>query len=89
MQACQSSVPGYEGVFDLTGNVREWIDACTSQSGQNDFCAAVGGSIQVDDSPAMCSNFPLNATHQRRDGIEDDVGRKLAQVNGFRCCSDP
>src|SRR5256885_7307861 len=34
-------VGGYPGLFDMTGNVEEWIDSC-----QGDTCQAFGGSFQ-------------------------------------------
>jgi formylglycine-generating enzyme required for sulfatase activity len=42
MQGCQSSDPGYEGVFDLSGNVWEWEDSCP------DLECAIRGSSYSD-----------------------------------------
>jgi formylglycine-generating enzyme required for sulfatase activity len=28
---CQSSAAGFEGVFDLSGNIHEWVDSCGSE----------------------------------------------------------
>jgi formylglycine-generating enzyme required for sulfatase activity len=36
---CTSTVPGYTGVYDLTGNVFEWTNSCDSAT---DTCAARG-----------------------------------------------
>jgi formylglycine-generating enzyme required for sulfatase activity len=31
---------GYQGVFDLSGNVEEWVDACDKNGGSGDLCAS-------------------------------------------------
>jgi hypothetical protein len=41
--ACQSSVPGYTGVYDLSGNVSEWEDSC-AEPGQFGYCRVRGGA---------------------------------------------
>jgi sulfatase modifying factor 1 len=38
---CSSLVPGYTGIYDLTGNVAEWTNSCDSAA---DTCAANGAS---------------------------------------------
>jgi len=35
---------GYDGVFDLSGNVSEWEDSCTDTKGLGDQCVYRGGS---------------------------------------------
>jgi formylglycine-generating enzyme len=75
---CQSSVNGYEGVFDLNGNVWEWENACIADVQDDlEYCRARGGSFS--------SNADSNACGQ------DDGGmlRFFAFSNvGFRCCAD-
>lgn len=44
--ACQSSEGGYNGVYDLSGNVWEWEDSCNGASGHLDECRLRGGSFQ-------------------------------------------
>jgi len=43
-----ASFPGcegfYPGLFDLEGNVAEWVDSCDGSSGPNDHCTLAGGS---------------------------------------------
>jgi formylglycine-generating enzyme required for sulfatase activity len=72
MPECQSSVPGYEGVFDLSGNVWEWEDSCdgTGQSG----CHLRGGAFSSN-GPSNCDN---NGSSSRAFARSD---------TGFRCCS--
>ena len=49
---CQSSVGGYEGVYDLTGNVWEWEDSCEQYAEDSNICHLRGGSF-VDDSDSL------------------------------------
>jgi formylglycine-generating enzyme required for sulfatase activity len=72
---CQSPVPGYEGVYDLIGNVMEWEDSCDEASG---FCRLhPGSSVQTGATPSAlaCS---LNSDVEPSWTITD---------LGFRCCS--
>jgi formylglycine-generating enzyme required for sulfatase activity len=65
---------GYPGLFDMVGNVQEWIDHCDkTDSGQNDSCFLSGSSYGFGD-PSCPSYVGLP-----RDGLYDDLG--------FRCCS--
>ena len=70
---------GYPGVFDLSGNVAEWEDGCTAQSGPDDICPARGGSYAspIADDLKCASQI----TRVRSDAKNDNVG--------FRCCADP
>ncbi len=43
LASCQSSVSGYQGVFDLAGNVYEWEDSCDDVSGP--YCLVRGGAV--------------------------------------------
>jgi hypothetical protein len=72
LDSCQSSVPGYAGVYDLCGNVNEWIDASESDL-PDSFCSLRGGSVvgMVD-----CA---LNGVGNRQ-MMQDNIG--------FRRCSD-
>jgi formylglycine-generating enzyme required for sulfatase activity len=75
MPGCQSGVPGYAGVYDLSGNVWEWEDACWNES-----CAIRGGSFFLKVEPALGLNCHHIASADR-DGPFSYVG--------FRCCSAP
>jgi formylglycine-generating enzyme required for sulfatase activity len=70
----------YPGVFDLEGNVAEWIDSCGpgadagAVGGRSDFCMLMGGAIF--DSVSYCTE------------VYDDVRRDDTAVSfGFRCCA--
>lgn len=70
-------VGGVEGLFDMTGNVSEWNDACQSGDGgaDGDQCATRGGSYVSALDPA-CNEHSLVARRFE--------GRTI----GFRCCKD-
>jgi len=69
---------GHPGLNDMSGNVFEWIDACTADggsSGQTDRCVAQGGSFLAGELLLRCSGV-----YQPERAAED------CQL-GFRCCS--
>jgi formylglycine-generating enzyme required for sulfatase activity len=74
LSECHSKEPGYEAVFDLSGNVAEWEDACLGNGGQNDECRMRGGSFERSGDPLRCDAQFAEA----RSFIDRSVG--------FRCC---
>jgi formylglycine-generating enzyme required for sulfatase activity len=75
MPLCQSSVTGYQGVFDLSGNVMEWEDSCDG-TGQLASCRLRGASFDSTLDLALACGFGYDLV---RDGMNGNVG--------FRCCS--
>ncbi len=75
LSSCQSSVPGYAGVYDLSGNVWEWEDSCRGNEDPPDDCFLQGGSFAFGASYLACDNF--------FSGYRTDAGDNI----GFRCCS--
>jgi formylglycine-generating enzyme len=75
---CQSSVPGYVGVYDLSGNVAEWEDSCQWTGGTYAQCRVRGGSCD----PAVNTSKDVSCGADASDMV-NDYGLYI----GFRCCS--
>jgi formylglycine-generating enzyme required for sulfatase activity len=71
-----ASHPGCEGassgVFDMVGNVAEWVNACDANSGAVDGCETIGGSFADN---GTCTLSSLKHRDEQLPGV------------GFRCCS--
>jgi sulfatase modifying factor 1 len=75
LTTCQSSTVGYEGVYDLSGNVREWEDSCAGTAGKTDSCRLRGGSYSYFATSVACNDsFTSNRGYADGD-------------TGIRCCS--
>jgi formylglycine-generating enzyme len=74
---CVAAAPPYYGVFDLSGNVREWEDSCDSTTiGTTANCRTRGGSYRSYNG----TDLPCGK------GYAD--GRNLTSYSaGLRCCS--
>jgi formylglycine-generating enzyme len=66
---------GAKPIYDMSGNVAEWEDACVAYDGQTDKCFARGGSYA---STTEISLKCTNGEQLDRDTRRPDVG--------FRCC---
>jgi len=64
----------YPGLFDMEGNVAEWVDVCDSNTGASDVCHALGGSML--DAQSYCS-----------EDYDYFMRTETAFSVGFRCCS--
>jgi formylglycine-generating enzyme len=77
--SCQPSAEGYEGVFDLVGNVEEWVDQCDGP-GEEGQCWLRGGDALDGyyewDEAATCARLVSR--------VRSDRGGSV----GFRCCAD-
>jgi formylglycine-generating enzyme required for sulfatase activity len=79
--ACEG---GYEAVFDMSGNVNEWEDACTNYGSRNlaaENCLRVGGAYYDGETNLTCGKDMTGATvnHQTLPGLPSNG-------TGFRCC---
>jgi sulfatase-modifying factor enzyme 1 len=68
-------VGGYPGLFDMSGNVLEWEDACDGTTGTSDNCWKRAGDYGSGESGLTCAT-PDSASR----GTNYDYA-------GFRCCS--
>jgi len=79
MAQCQSTVSGYAGVYDLSGNVGEWEDSCNSTTDdQSDSCRLRGGAFNSGrGSDGLDCGYDFTGVTR---------GARVPGV-GFRCCS--
>jgi formylglycine-generating enzyme required for sulfatase activity len=73
---CATVGPGFEGVYDLCGNVWEWEDACGGSVGSEDSCNQRGGSFASVSTSMRCRAASAAVRSDRSEGV------------GFRCCRD-
>jgi formylglycine-generating enzyme required for sulfatase activity len=78
LASCQGGAPG---VFDMSGNVYEWEDACEGDAGAPDFCHYRGGGYFTPGPPASGNLACAGGATLMR-----DPGATFLDV-GFRCCS--
>ncbi len=72
---------GAPGIFDMSGNVDEWIDSCASATGSTDCCLSVGGGYHdTETSCGIGDTFGGDCPGRTRADAHTDLG--------FRCCSD-
>ena len=83
VKSMSNCVGGFAGLYDMSGNVREWEDACNTagtQDGgsfpQNDQCRVRGGSANFQSAEVACASE--QSTSQTRGLQRDGLG--------FRCC---
>ncbi len=76
LPGCQSPDPAFAGVYDLSGHIREWEDACEASTGKDDFCLVRGEGLTRDAKHQLCL-------------VGDIRPRANADFsNGIRCCAD-
>jgi formylglycine-generating enzyme required for sulfatase activity len=73
MPACEG---GFPGLFQMSGNVAEWTDACNGSSGEDDLCLARGADGTSGGSFMGCGNT---------DGLIERGN--AARGAGIRCCA--
>ncbi len=66
---------GFEGLFDLSGNIAEWEDSCETTNGAADSCAFRGGEYGHSATGIKCSEVEIYE-RATREGW-----------GGIRCCS--
>jgi sulfatase modifying factor 1 len=73
-------VGGYPGLWDMSGNVEEWIDACDKDTGAGDNCGIAGSAAFIDKltpKDLTCTGSVFGQARSTR-----------FVLLGFRCCAD-
>lgn len=68
-------IGGFVGIFDMVGNVEEWVDFCREETPGNWVCGVIGAPYTAPDSEAHCAEF------------YDDPMIDHWFARGFRCCA--
>ena len=68
----------YPGLFDLAGNLAEWIDGCDGNTGAADTCYLMGGNITEQTPACNLVYYDADSVYPRN---------QKAFTFGFRCCS--
>lgn len=66
---------GFDGVFDLSGGMAEWVDSCNAKKGMTDACRIRGGSSSG------------SAEQLRCDRVDATARNTSSSYIGFRCCA--
>jgi len=77
---CHSPVATYGPIFDMSGNVAEWENSCSTDvkatsASKDDTCRTRGGSFKSGEMSLRCDAHPQDRS---RDWVASDIG--------FRCC---
>jgi len=79
---------GYDGVFDMSGNVSEWEDSCAANSGLSDQCLYRGGSyrdLDIGTTPSLLCGSGTATVPKSAAAARSTRDNEI----GFRCCADP
>lgn len=76
---CQSTLAAYAGIYDLSGNLEEWEDACDG-TGPTAHCRIRGGLF-------MEPNTSYTAQNLRCDHAGSTLRNAVYSFMGFRCCA--
>jgi formylglycine-generating enzyme required for sulfatase activity len=75
VKSAEACVGGYEGLWDMSGNLAEWVDSCSGETGPTDACHIRGGSLSA------------SAEQLRCDGESATARSTSSNYIGFRCCA--
>ena len=72
---------GFSGLFDLSGNVAEWQDACETKTGPNDRCRQGAWGLGLEGTPSSTTQLRCDAF------AADDRAQQFPDL-GIRCCGE-
>ena len=73
--SCHSPDAAFAGVFDLSGNVKEWEDSCEMATGAADSCYTRGGGFETPALGLRCDSLSFAGRSEQNPDL------------GFRCCA--
>jgi len=76
VRSASGCVGGYEGLWDMSGSLAEWVDSCAAENGAADACHIRGGSSGA------------KAAELRCDWQSGTARNTTSSYIGFRCCAD-
>jgi hypothetical protein len=76
VMSASACVGGYDGVWDMSGSLAEWVDSCSAEKGPTDACRIRGGSSSG------------SAEELRCDAVTATARNTSSSYIGFRCCVD-
>lgn len=76
VKSASECVGGYEGLWDMSGGVAEWVDSCNAEKGMSDACHIRGGS------------YTGTADQLRCDWQSATPRDTSSNYIGIRCCAD-
>jgi sulfatase modifying factor 1 len=83
-------VGGYDALYDMSGNVAEWEDSCTTNNGATDQCLDRGGSyLDASKTVAGMPSLQCNSNVHGAPKMATNARSTRSAEIGFRCCSEP
>jgi formylglycine-generating enzyme len=76
VKSAEACVGGYDGLWDMSGNLAEWVDSCGGETGMTDACHIRGGSLSAAAEQLRC------------DGETATPRNTSSNYIGFRCCAE-
>jgi formylglycine-generating enzyme required for sulfatase activity len=73
--SCHGIGAPFDAVYDMSGNVFEWVDECDGTTGADDKCYRRGGAFETDGPALQCDDTSFSVREHATGTI------------GFRCCT--